>query len=377
MSRVEKQTVLIATGASGGHIFPSLAVAKALEEQGVHSHFVIGGPKFSYLVKQAGFEHTALPAAPFNVRNPVRKVRALLVLLWAFIRGIALVYQVHPSAIFTTGGYAAVAPVLAAKILGVPVVILEQNALPGRANRLLARWADNVLLTFAAARKHLKGVKAPVEVVGNPARQEILQAVDHHRQEDGRFRLLVLGGSQGARVLSEVLPDMLEHLALEDRRRLEVVHQARPEDVEWVKNRYEPLNLMSFRVTPFLEDVAVQLVNAHLVIARAGAGTLTEICLIGRAAVYVPLPLADHHQLYNAQAAEEAGAAVILEQNVFTPDMLLPHVENIMHNHERLKAMEEAAKTVVPTDATARVAQALLAVVQHDVMTMPTPVEDA
>ncbi len=357
-------TVLIASGASGGHLFPALTVAEALRNEGYRCVVVLGGGKFGNLVTDRGFELVRLPASAFNVRNPVRRVMAVARLGLGFWRALRLVMREKPRVVFGTGGYATVATILAAKMCGVPTVIHEQNVLPGRANRLLSRVADRILLTFDDSRAYLAPdgdacLLARMAVTGTPLREQVLDARKQRRTVQEPFGLMILGGSMGARILSDVVPEMLAMMKPAERAKVAVIHQSRPEDVERVRDAYAQLGLARFEVASFYANLPELYRNTHLVIGRSGTGTLLETAILGRAAVYVPHQMADNHQLLNAQVAENAGAAVVLEQPLFTPANLLVQVRGLMKNRDRLAAMEQAARTLAAPNATALVVDAV------------------
>lgn len=355
-----KPVVLIAAGASGGHLFPALAVAEELRGRGYTCVFVLGGGKFGHLVEAAGFKLERLPAAAFADRGPVALAVACVKLLGGLVKALRLVRRYKPIVAFGTGGYATVATLMAAKVWGVPAVIHEQNAILGRANRFLAGCVDKVLLTFEGTP--MEPVKASVKVVGTPLRAEILEARRKVRHEDGTFRILVLGGSMGARILSAVVPAMVCALPLRIRAKLVVVQQARSEDVEAVSARYKEAQLAGFEVKTFFDDMPARYVQAHVVIGRSGVGTLLEAATLGRAAIYCPHLLADNHQLRNAEVAVNAGAAVLIEQPQFTPERLGKELLGIMEDKPRLVAMEAAALTLARPTAAVDCAAEVLAV---------------
>ena len=356
----EKRTILVASGASGGHLFPALAVAQALRER-FEVKVILGGSKFLDVVERTGLPYVRLPAAAFNDRGPIRLLWAVVKLGQGFFKALRLVVKERPAVVFGTGGYATVALMLAAKLRGVPTVIHEQNVLPGRANRFLARYADVVVLTFEDSLRYLDRVKGRVVVAGTPLRQEILDAASLPvRREEGMFNLLVLGGSQGARILSEVVPEMVAMLPEAERARLRVVQQVRADDFERVASQYAKLGLAGVTVESFFNDMPRRYAEADLVIGRSGVGTVLECATLGVPAVYVPLELADGHQKLNASVAERAGAAVVVEQAYFTPANLLVHVRALMQDTVRREAMSSAAKSLARPDATATVAQVVV-----------------
>lgn len=361
--------ILIATGASGGHMFPALSVAKNLRARGVKCVFVVGGGKFTNLVEDAGFDMVWLPASALNVRNPLRKLKGIFNLLRAFWRALRLVQTYQPAAVFGTGGYATVALVLAGKISGVPTIIHEQNVLPGRANKFLARWADKILLTFAAASEHLNAPTENLLTTGYPLRERVAKAVAQPKaRAEKPLRLLVLGGSQGSRILSQVLPEAVARLPESIRQNLFIQHQARAEDANLVTEEYAKLDLVGTDLAPFIDDIPAALTAAHVVISRAGTGAVVEISVFGRAAIYVPLSLADGHQAKNARLPEKANAAVVLDEPLFTPEALAAHLLRLLENPDIRYAMEDNAKNFLPLNGTKNVADAVLDMAKSDIM---------
>lgn len=356
----EKRTILVASGASGGHLFPALAVAQALQTQ-FEIKVILGGGKFLDVVERTGLPYVRLPAAAFNDRGPLGLLWAFGKLARGFFKALKLVVREKPVAVFGTGGYATVALMLAAKLRGVPTVIHEQNVLPGRANRFLARFADVVVLTFEESLGYLNGVKGRVVVAGTPLREEILAAGRERKpHEGGVFNLLVLGGSQGARILSEVVPEMVAMLPETERARLHVVQQVRADDFERVTSLYAKQGLAGVTVETFFTDMPRRYGEADLVIGRSGVGTVLECATMGVAAIYVPLELADGHQKLNASVAEKVGAAVVVEQPYFTPANLLVHVRALMQDRVRLDSMGKAALSLARPDATQVVARVVM-----------------
>lgn len=353
--------IVVVSGASGGHLFPAVAVAKLLAERGYDIRVVLGSKKFSDVVTDAKLPLYSLPSAAFNDRKILAKIIAFSTFLQGFFIAWQLLGKFKPSVVFGTGGYATVAMVFAAWIRGIPVVIHEQNVLPGRANRLLARFADVLLLTFEKTRSYFPGLRAQIYLAGTPLRAEILAAARQHtavskkKAADGSFSILILGGSQGAHILSRVVPEAIRLLSSEDRSKLTVVQQARGEDIAHIQHIYASLGLAKYEVSPFFKDMPQCYRNADVVIGRSGVGTLLESAVFGIPAIYVPLELADGHQTLNAEVAEEAGAAKILPQKLFTPANLLAHILAIWHNPDQWRMMSVAALTLARVDATKHV----------------------
>jgi UDP-N-acetylglucosamine--N-acetylmuramyl-(pentapeptide) pyrophosphoryl-undecaprenol N-acetylglucosamine transferase len=256
------------------------------------------------------------------------------------------------------GGYPSVAPVLAAKLTGVPVVLHEQNAVLGRANARLVRYAKVIATSFPAVAG-LGG--RPQRLTGNPVRAEAAtaRAVPFQASEgDSPFHLLVFGGSQGARVFSEVVPAACALLPEPLRARLRVTQQARPEDLDVASAAYRAIG-MEAHVQPFFGDLPALMASSHLVIARAGASTIAEVLTIGRPSVLVPYPHAmDDHQTANARAVDEAGAAWLMPQSAFSPEALAQRLEAALTLPACTEAVAARAYAMGRPDAAAYLADA-------------------
>lgn len=347
-----QKVVLMAAGASGGHVFPALAVAEVLRERGYTPVFVMGGGKFGHVVEAAGFPVEKLPAAAFSGRGPWKVLVAAFKLVAGLWKAMRLVRTYKPVAAFGTGGYATVAALLAAKMGGVRTVIHNADSLLGRANRFLARMVDKVLVSFEGTTVPA-GVESKVVVTGLPLRADVRAARGVERKNDGVFHLLVLGGSQGSAVLGALVPMTLRQMERVECTRMAVVHQARPQDVAMLKELYAGLGLKQVEVKAFFDDLPVRYVAANLIVGRAGANTIMEAAMLGRAAIYCPHRLADNHQLHNARLAEQAGAAVVMEEPDFTPEHLKKVLRDLMDNPKRLAAMESGAFKMARADAAA------------------------
>lgn len=364
---LKPKNVVIAAGASGGHLCPALAVADELKERGFNCVFVGRGGQFSNLIEEAGYAILELPASPWNVRNPFKKMLAIFNLFRAFIQAFKLIHQHKASVVFGTGGYATVASMLAAKLAGVPTVIQDQNVLPGRANRFLAKWVDRVCLSFEASRHYLKYRDGVMVVTGNPIRKKVIKGQKIERKEDGKLRILVVGGSQGAKILSDVVPNTMKLLPYEVSKNIEVIQQTRPEDVARVENLYHQFDVKA-EVSHFFDDLEYRIRQSHLVIARSGASTVNEVSILGRAAIYVPLRLADGHQLQNAKVMENNGAAIVMEQPQFTPEKLAEKLTELFEDKMFIAKMEQNALNVAQVDAAEKVAEQVENLSEEDLL---------
>ena len=320
--------VVIAAGGTGGHFFPAEALAQSLIDRGAWVVLMTDARSAGLSSSVfAGHERFVISGAGIAGRGFLRGVRAAGGLLAGIGQARKILARLKAGVVVGFGGYPSVAPVTAARLLPQrPAIVLhEQNAVLGRANRALARGADALALSFPGTSLCPPGVHT--DIVGNPVRPAIAALSGRGYAEPGdRFNLLVLGGSLGARVLSDVVPAAIAALPVDFRARLSVTQQCRSEDLERVRAAYADCGVAA-RLAPFFEDVAALLEDSHLVIARAGASTVAELAVAGRPAILVPLPHAiDDHQSANARALAEAGGAWVMPQAEFTTARLAARV---------------------------------------------------
>lgn len=315
------RTILIMAGGTGGHIMPGLAVAHEMRRAGWRVAW-LGNPAGleARLVREAGFD--LLPLSFSAVRG--KGYKRLLFLPFSLLSGFAQAWrrlsQIRPNVALGLGGYVSFPGGMMAALRGIPLVVHEQNAIAGLANRILAGVADRVLTGFPGALR--KG-----EWVGNPVRPDIARLAEpeqryaeHERESGKRLRLLALGGSQGAQAINETLPVALALLPQEARP--EVVHQTGAAHCETTRAAYAAAKVAA-HVVPFIDDMASAYAWADLVLARAGASTIAEIAAVGVASILVPYPHAvDDHQMANARFLADAGAAILLPQKELTPERL-------------------------------------------------------
>ena len=350
--------IVIAAGGTGGHFFPAEALAAELLARGHRIALMtdarsggLSSPIFS------GLETYVLSGAGVAGRGAWRGVKAVGSMAAGVVQARRIFSRIGAGCVVGFGGYPCVAPVLAAgMVFRRPVVILhEQNAVLGRANRFLAGRADVLGLGFESTKGIPAGVRTAV--TGNPIRPAIgAVALSDYVAPSDKIRLLVLGGSLGARVFSDIVPAALRVLPDLLRARLLVVQQTRQEDIERVKAAYAADGLAA-ELSPFFPDVAARLVAAHLVIARAGASTVAELAVAGRPSILVPLPGAiDDHQSANARALSQAGGAWVIPQPQFTPTLLAERLGELLADPEALIGMAVAARAQARADAAARLA---------------------
>lgn len=351
----EKKVALVMAGGTGGHIFPGLAVAHVLREQGWQVHW-LGAPHSmeARLVAPQGF---ALETIEFSgVRGKGAMTLALLPLrlLKAFWQALSVIRRIQPDVVVGLGGYISFPGGMMAVLAGKPLLLHEQNSVAGMANRILARVADKVFCAFP-------NVLPQAQWVGNPLREAFLcqpEPVQRFSGRSGALRILVVGGSLGAKALNDIVPQALA--LLPENARPVVVHQSGAKQIDALRANYAAAGITA-QLTPFIDDMAQAFADADLIICRAGASTVTEIAAVGAAAIYVPFPYAvDDHQTANARFLVDAGAGWLLPQSALNAVCLA----EMLRNMERSALMEVAkkAKTMQKTHATCEVVAACEAV---------------
>lgn len=343
-SRARRHFIL-AAGGTGGHLIPAFALAAELIARGHVVALVTDRRGEAIPGKPADMAAHVLPAGRME-GGLASKLRGLLEILKGRRMAMRLIAEIEPGAVVGFGGYPALPALLAARAMGIPSVVHEQNAVLGRVNRFLARGVDAIATAVGEVDRMPAGAAAKAHVVGNPVREEVLALRDQPFPpfvSGGPLRVLVTGGSQGARVLSEVVPEGLARIEPGLRARLQVTQQCRPEDIDGVRARYEESGIAA-ELGTYFEDMAQRLADAHLFIGRAGASTLAELTAVGRPAILVPLPIAtDDHQAANTREIVTAGGARAIRQPQFTPAALAAQIEALAGDPEALSAAAHAA----------------------------------
>jgi len=344
MSSVSRHYVL-AAGGTGGHLIPAFALATELEARGHHVALITDDRGSRLPGKPATLVSHVLPAGRFG-KNPLKWPQALDAVLEGKRMALRLFESFQPSAVIGFGGYPALPALWAATSAKVPSVIHEQNAVLGRVNRLLAKRVDAIATSYRHVDRLSPKLAHKVHLVGNPVRAEVLALRDlpfPAFTEDGLLRVLVTGGSQGASVLSAVVPDGLAMLPPALRGRLQVTQQCRAEDIDAVRARYAGHEIPA-ELGTYFEDMASRLADSHLFIGRAGASTIAELTAVGRPAILVPLPIAtDDHQAANTREVTALGGARMIRQDRFTPVELAKQIQAIAMNPETLATAAHAA----------------------------------
>lgn len=343
--------VVVTTGGSGGHIFPAEAICSALIQKGYRVAFVTDkrGKAFTSL---PGVQTYKLMSEAVARRTFFHKVLALVKLFFGSAQALILLQKLKPAAVIGVGGYASFPAVLAAHLWSIPVVLHEQNAVLGRANRILAKGSRLIATSFSPTKRvpnNLQQLR-----VGMPARDKILKRENApYPPHSDTFHLLVFGGSQGASFFSRVFPEVLLQLPEELKKKLVLTQQARPEDLEYVRAIYKGQPFLKVSVEPFFENMADLLADSNLVVSRGGASTITELEVIARPAIIVPLPTAaDDHQTENAAQFCDSGAGWLIPERGFNSLRVAERLAELMNNQKELSiASEQAYNRAMPKAA--------------------------
>jgi UDP-N-acetylglucosamine--N-acetylmuramyl-(pentapeptide) pyrophosphoryl-undecaprenol N-acetylglucosamine transferase len=354
------ERVIFAGGGTGGHLFPAIAVMEELRRREPELEVLFVGTARGIetkVVPQLGERLTCLEVSPLKGRSPSQLLKSLAALPGAGFEAARVVQSFRPSLVIGVGGYAAGPMVLAARTLGVPSALLEQNAHVGLTNRLLARVVQRAYLSFEETASQFPA--RAVRVFGNPVRRAFVSAGTMARVDPLGFemrarRVLVVGGSQGAKVLNQVVPEALARAGLAESG-VEIVHQTGHAMCDEVSAHYARLGLRA-EVTPFIDDMARAYASAALVIGRAGATSLAEICAVGRPSLLIPFPFAaDDHQWHNARALEARGAALAMREQGLEPGELSQRIAQLLAEPAKRSAMAEAARSLGKPDAAAAI----------------------
>ncbi|MBG0789452.1 MAG: undecaprenyldiphospho-muramoylpentapeptide beta-N-acetylglucosaminyltransferase [Desulfovibrionaceae bacterium] len=349
--------VVITTGGTAGHIFPALTVASEIMRRNPGADILfMGGPGVEGdMAREHGLKFQELPASGIMGRGIPGILSGMGWLGTGIPKALAAVWSHRPDAVIGFGGYAGFCPVLAGRILGIPTAIHEQNSVPGVANRMLGKAVKRIFLSFPDRMNAFPGHKT--YLTGNPVRPEVIEASVRRRNHEPGRRVLVLGGSQGARPINNALIEALPRF-MEAGVRL--VHQTGKLDYARVRAAYEAASADPSQVREFIEDMGTEYALCDLAVCRAGASTVFEIAAAGVPALFVPFPQATHdHQTMNAKAMADLGAAELIPQPVLSGEGLARAVTRLLDNPERLSAMEQAARGFAKPDAAADIAAGL------------------
>jgi UDP-N-acetylglucosamine--N-acetylmuramyl-(pentapeptide) pyrophosphoryl-undecaprenol N-acetylglucosamine transferase len=349
MGEMGVTTLMIAGGGTGGHIYPAIAIAREFLARDAARRVVFVGTEYGLeksIVPKAGFPLEFISVGGLKGKGPLDLVKNLLRLPLGFAQAWGVVGRHRPSVVLGVGGYSSGPVLLAAWMRGVPTIIHEQNAFPGLANRLVAKFVKAVAVAFADAAPRLK--RSDAIVTGNPVRAEFFQTADSRQQTADGLRVLVFGGSQGSKILNDAFTRALPLLPAN----LRIVHQTGPKMLDEVRAAYG--DRPSARVVAYIDPMVDELAAADIVVSRAGAMTIGELAAVGRAAILVPFAAAtNNHQELNARVMEGAGAAIVITEKDLTPERLAAAVAEIepqrMGAAAKALAAPEATKKIVDT----------------------------
>ncbi len=329
---------VLAAGGTGGHLIPAFALAAELHQRGHHVALITDERGAAIPGKPDFLPAHVLPAGRFG-KNPLGWPAGVSAVLEGRAMALRLFESFQPSAVVGFGGYPALPALLAATAAKLPSIVHEQNAVLGRVNRLLAGRVDAIATSYESVDRLKPKHAGKVHLVGNPVRAEVLALREQDFPaftDESLLRILVTGGSQGARVLSEVVPDGLAMLPPALRQRLQITQQCRAEDLEAVRKRYAEHDIPA-ELGTYFEDMHERLADAHLFIGRAGASTIAELTAVGRPAILIPLPIAtDDHQAANTREMVKAGGARMIRQESFQPKELAKQIQVMAMNPQSL-----------------------------------------
>ncbi|WP_300461372.1 undecaprenyldiphospho-muramoylpentapeptide beta-N-acetylglucosaminyltransferase [Desulfobacula sp.] len=361
---MDKQfNIIIAGGKTGGHLFPGIAIAQALER----SHPDVGilfvgttAPFETQTLEKYGYAHKGILSKPIKGGSLPKKMVSISLLLISLIQSLVIILRQKPDFVLGVGGFSSFTVVLAAWILGIPSAIQEQNAIPGLTNRLLSKFTQTIFTAFKETKGFVNNPK--VIYVGNPVRKTDPMAsgsrLNLTQFNPDKFTLLITGGSQGAGSINMAVMDALALMDPADT--LNIIHQTGITDESVVQKQYDDLKVPA-TVNAFFHDMPRLLDMADLAITRAGAGTISELCIKGLPAILVPFPhAADDHQTVNAKALENQGAAVMIKDNELTGQRLKETLDGLIGNKTRLAHMAEMLQHLAMTDADERIAAHIL-----------------
>jgi UDP-N-acetylglucosamine--N-acetylmuramyl-(pentapeptide) pyrophosphoryl-undecaprenol N-acetylglucosamine transferase len=353
----ESRLAVVAAGGTGGHLFPAEALARTLTDRGWRVVLATDSRGAQYAQDFPAEERLSLEAATFKAGDPIGMIRAVFRIAAGVGQARAAFKRLKPAIVVGFGGYPSLPSLLAARSAGARTLIHEQNAVLGRVNRFVSGRVDAVACAFPTLEKASPKVKAKAHVVGNPVRAEVRALYDRAYEPPGEtVRVLVTGGSQGARLLSEMVPDAVAMLPEALRLRLKIEQQTRMESMESARHSYAEAGVEAV-IAPFFRDIAGRLRVAHLVIGRAGASTVCELAVAGLPSVLVPLAIAaDDHQRFNAKLLTDVGAAEVVAEHHMTAEHLAEVLARIIGDSEGLARMAAAARSVAQPQAAERLA---------------------
>lgn len=351
-SFADKPVAVVAAGGTGGHLFPAEALARELSARGWEIVLASDARGAAYAQDFPAKERLSLDAATFKKGDPIGMIRAGFKIATGILQAHRAFGRLKPWAVIGFGGYPSYPALMAALSRKDVTLIHEQNSVLGRSNRQLASKVDAMACAFPVLRMAPPELEGRVQVVGNPVRPDIRALYDQPYPEvDKTIRLLITGGSQGAKILSEQVPKALALLPVSIRIHLHVEQQTRAENVAEAEAIYKAAGIEA-EIAPFFSDMASRLARAHIVIGRAGASTCCELAVAGKPSILIPLKIAmDDHQTWNAEVLREAKAAVVVAEDDCTPERLAGEIRTLIEGAQLLPVRAAAARSVARPDA--------------------------
>jgi UDP-N-acetylglucosamine--N-acetylmuramyl-(pentapeptide) pyrophosphoryl-undecaprenol N-acetylglucosamine transferase len=356
---MNKHRLLIACGGTGGHVFPAVALAEGLRRRHPQTDVLFVGAFKPHLIQSLtdrGYQVNFMAGSAMPYRLNLLALPYLGKLFLSLCRAFGILKKWRPQVVVSMGSFSGGPFVLASKIFGLPVLIHEQNMVPGRANRISAYFADRIATSFdGTSRFFSKSARRKVVLTGNPVRGQITgirrsQALAALDLSDGKFTILVMGGSQGSRRINEVFAEAAAGL---DKGSFQIVHLTGKADFEFVMGRYRSIGIAN-SVMPFLDDMGRAYAACDLVICRSGATTIAEITLVGLASILIPYPYGDGHQKENARVLQEAGAALVMAERDLAPQDLIGAIKRLSSDKEALQHMRDNSRKLAMPDAAQR-----------------------
>lgn len=367
MSKKKGEWIALTAGGTGGHVFPAQAVAEKLVERGYRVMFVTDKrTRAKFPPSESGARVFSVAAASPS-GSAMQKIKALILLSLGLVQAMRYFLCHRPKVVVGFGGYPSFPALVAARILGIPTIVHEQNAYIGRVNKVFCKYSKAIATSFQMLEGLPEKLRHKVKVTGNPVRKDFIAKREVAFQgiaKEETIELLIVGGSLGANIFSALVPDALVSLPTQIRERLHVVQQCRQEDLENVAHIYKNADIEA-ELDTFFNDMPERMGKAHLVISRAGASTLCEIAVVGRPAIVVPYPYAmDDHQSFNAKAMQEQGALMSFSQETITHTILGKQLEVMFTDGEVLTQLAVNAYDAGVLDADIRLADVIESVIQ-------------
>ncbi len=359
----QKYNILIAGGKTGGHLFPGIAIAQALQKENSNVKILFAGIGTEFetrIITNSGFNHAKLYSRPIKGRNPISLVFSLFIIPLSILQALIIIFKFKPVMVIGTGGYSSFSIVAGAWLMGINTAIQEQNTIPGLTNRVLAKIVSIIFLNFKETQL-LSSKKTSIHM-GNPVRNIQRKTKDSNLKnilKKDNFTLLISGGSQGATSINNAMIEALQ--LMNDLDKFNIIHQTGEKDENEIQSQYLNLGIKNIIVKAFFDDLALYQDMADLIISRAGAGTISEINLKGKPSILIPYPYAaDDHQTSNAKELEKRDAAIVIADKDLSGRIMKHHIESLINNTSKLLKMGKASLRMAMPDADIKIAKKIL-----------------